>query len=171
VSSSNIPILEEYFLNPGYIYIPRRPTLISSVVGTCVVVCIWDRKREYGGMSHFLYPRTAERRQATPQYGNVAVQALVRLFVEEGSRKKHLRAQIFGGAHPADGSPVGKRIGRDNVAMARKILIRHEITIVSEDVGGSEGRKLIYNTFNNEAAVLRVDRLRSSDWYPYENNR
>jgi chemotaxis protein CheD len=51
--------------------------------------------------------------------------------------------------------------------MARKIFQQQGIMITSEDVGGGKGRKLIYNTGTNEAVVLKVDRLREEDWYPY----
>ena len=58
-------------------------------------------------------------------------------------------------------------IGPQNVQMARKIFQQPGILITSEDVGGGKGRKHIYKTGTNEAVVLKVDRLREEDWYPY----
>ena len=144
------------------------PTLISAVVGSCVAVCLWDRKREYGGMSLFLYPQTRDSGQATTRFGNVATRTLIRLFLEEGSLKKFLEAQVFGGAHPNDGTSEAMQIGRQNILIARQILMKSGIPITSEDVGGVRGRKLVYNTLTNEVVSLRVERLRESDWYPYK---
>jgi chemotaxis protein CheD len=53
--------------------------------------------------------------------------------------------------------------------MAKRILERQGISVTSEDVGGTKGRKLIYNTETNEAVVLKVERLREEDWYPYRS--
>lgn len=168
---TNPPSFQEYFLRPGYIYISRVPTLVSTVLGSCVAVVLWDKKQELGGMNHFLYPVTRDAREATPQFGNVGVKALLRFFLEEGSRKGDLEAQVFGGAHPEGGDHEVMEIGRCNVDVGRQVLLRNGIPIVSEDVGGTKGRKVVYNTKTNEVAVFRVDRLRDSDWYPYREGR
>jgi chemotaxis protein CheD len=147
------------------------PTLISTVLGSCVAVALWDKKREYGGMNHFLFPLTRNPGEATARYGNVAVTALVRLFLEEGSERKNLEGQIFGGAHPAESPGEVMEICRRNVDVSRRILMKNKIPIVSEDVGGTRGRKVVYNTLTNDVAVFRVERLRESDWYPYKGSR
>jgi len=54
---------------------------------------------------------------------------------------------------------------------ARKILIREMISIASEDVGGEKGRKIVFNTDMSEIAVIKVEKLRNKDWYPYEDHR
>ncbi len=165
------PTIQEYFLRPGYIYLTREPTLISTVLGSCVAVTLWDKKLELGGINHFLFPMVNEPREATARYGNVAMNALIRLFLEEGSRKDALEAQIFGGACLPDSSREAQQVGEDNVSIGREILGRNGIPIISEDIGGTRGRKLIFNSLTNEVVILRVDRLRESDWYPYRDNR
>jgi chemotaxis protein CheD len=91
---------------------------------------------------------------------------LIRLMRAEGAGRDGLEGQIFGGGtQGTDHSEAD--IGPQNVQVARKILMRQRIPITSEDVGGNKGRKLIYNTSTNEAVVLKVDRLREEDWYPY----
>ncbi|MEJ5300867.1 MAG: chemotaxis protein CheD [Thermodesulforhabdaceae bacterium] len=161
----------EYFLRKGYIYIPSVPTLISTVLGSGVSVCLWDRKRQRGGMNYFLYPETHNSLDARPIYGNVATIALVKFFREDGSEIKDIEAQIIGGAVPINASPESTCIARDNIDVARKILKNYGIPIVAEDVGGKKGRKVVFNTFTNEIAILHVDRIRSEDWYPYEGDR
>ena len=139
--------------------------MISTVVGSCVAVSLWDCQKELGAMSHFLYPSTDERSQASAQYGNVAIQYLIKLLLADGSKIKTLKAQVFGGAISSAGGC--ERIGPENVRMARQQLARRRIPVVSEDVGGSMGRKIVYNTLKNEAIVYKVNHLRKGDWYPY----
>lgn len=162
---------QEYFLRPGYIFITQRPTLISTVLGTSVAVALWDRRRKWGGMNHFLYPLVPTPRNATAKYGNVSVRALFNLLVREGSDRRDLDAQIFGGAHTVEASPEEIEVSRQNIAVGRETLRKIGIPIVSEDTGGTKGRKLVFNTATSEVAVFRADRLRESDWYPYQGKR
>ncbi len=158
-----------YFLEPGYIFIASEPTVISTVLGSCVAVCIFDRKRKIGGMNHFLYPEPDKGIDPTAQYGNAATIELIRMMTADGSKIKHMEAQILGGGFNPDISPLD--IGRKNIMAARKVLARQGVKIVSEDVGGTKGRKVVFHSIINEVAILKVDRLRISDWYPYEGHR
>ncbi len=155
----------EYYLKPGYIFLSKEPVVISTVLGSCVAVTLWDKKGTYGGMAHYLYPSVQQRKKSTAQYGNVAVLHLIKIFFDEGSDKKNMQAQIFGGAslHSVECS----RIAGENIRMARNTLKNFGVKIISEDVGGHVGRKLVYNTLTNEAIVYRANKLRKGDWYPY----
>ena len=166
---NHYPTPTNYFLNPGYIYISVEPSIISTVLGSCVAVCIYDKKRKRGGMNRFQFPFIGDRRNATAEYGNAATIALIRMFMEDGSKKKHLEAQILGGAYNPDISQ--QDIGRDNIKIARRILIKEGINVTSEDIGGGKGRKVVFNTNTNELAVFKVEQLRKIDWYPYEGTR
>ncbi len=166
-SKKLVPI--NYFLEPGFIFLASKPAVISGVLGSSVSVCIYDRKRKLGGMNNFQLPNVREKHLATAKFGNVATVALIRMMVEDGSKIKNLEAQIFGGAHNRKISP--KNIGLENLLVARKILNKERVLIASEDVGGEKGRKIVFNTHTNEIAVMKVEKLRVGDWYPYESNR
>jgi chemotaxis protein CheD len=166
---SNSLIHTNYFLEAGYLFLATKSTVISTVLGSSVSVCIYDRKQNVGGINHFQFPFTGERNQATARYGNIATIALIRMMVNNGSKIKHLEAQILGGAYNRKFSP--KNIGLKNIMVARKILAREKINIVSEDVGGEKGRKIVFNTDTSEIAVIKVEKLRNKDWYPYEDHR
>jgi chemotaxis protein CheD len=161
----NNVILSDYFLAPGYVYMSKDSSLISTVVGSCVAVALWDCKKELGAMANFLYPLVKDKSQAVVLYGNVAISCMISLFIGEGSQPEHLTAQVFGGAV----NPLGgcEEIGLENVRVAQKLLESKRIPIISEDVGGTMGRKIVYNTLYNEAIVYKVNKLRKSDWYPY----
>jgi chemotaxis protein CheD len=159
--------LIDYYLAPGHIYLTHEPARISTVLGSCVAVSLWDAQKEYGGMAHFLYPFVGDRKKATAQYGNVAIKYLVEMFLEGGAKDKDMSAQIFGGA--LSSSAECAKIARENVSTARKVLRSYRIKVISEDIAGNMGRKIVYNTQRNEAIVYKVNKLRSGDWYPYVN--
>jgi chemotaxis protein CheD len=159
----------KYFLKPGYVFVSVKPAVISAVVGSCVIVCLYDTKRKVGGMNNYQLPNINEQNKATARYGNVAIFALTDMMLKDGSQLKNLEAQIVGGAVNREFDT--NKIGVMNVNIAKKILKKKKIRVVSEDIGGEKGRKVVFNTSTNELAILKVDTLRDSDWYPYKEER
>lgn len=159
-------LTNNYFLQPGYILVPDQSISISAVIGSGISVCIYDREKRVGGMNHFIFPYIAAKGKTTALYGNIATITLLKIMLARESSIKDLEAQIYGGAyHPGKNN---KDIGRENIEIARKILLKNQISITSLDVGGEKGRKVVFNTNTNEVAILKVDRLRDMDWYPYQ---
>jgi chemotaxis protein CheD len=130
---------------------------IMTILGSCVSVCLWDRRGRAGGMSHYLLPRRGTDEEPSPRYGDVAIPALVRSLVALGAARHDLRAKIFGGAHvvPA-GQPDGRTLGAQNVDVAIELLEAEGVRILSADVGGERGRKLVFNTVDGTALVWRL---------------
>ncbi len=149
----------DYFLEPGHIYFSKRAAVVRTVVGSCVAVCIWDTLLKYGGMNHFLKPSTKDASKATPRYGNVATAALVKMMDEAGCDRRNLVAQILGGA-----CPKNSKEAFENIKVARGILNKKGITILSEDTGGSIGRKVAFDTDTGQVAILKVHKIRDTDW-------
>lgn len=161
--SNKSPVPANYFLEPGYIYVALTSALISTVLGSSVSVCLYDRKRKVGGMNHFQRPSTRDKHEAIPRYGNVAISTLLLMMIDDGSELKDMEAQIFGGAHNPRVST--EDIGQENIKVARKILTKKGVRLVSEDVGGEKGRKVVFNTHTNETAVLKVNGLQNDQRY------
>lgn len=144
-------------------YFSKRATLLRAVVGSCVAVCLWDKRNKCGGMNHFIKPAAQDKGEATPVYGNAGITALVKLMEDAGCEKANVVAHILGG-----GAPEGERsptLGERNVAAAREALSRRQITILAEDTGGPLGRKIVFDTGTGELAVLKTTNVRTGDWY------
>ncbi|MDR2934612.1 MAG: chemotaxis protein CheD [Candidatus Adiutrix sp.] len=155
-----------YHLEPGGLFTRGEPAMVSAVLGTCVAVCLHDRRLKIGGMNHFLYPKTKLFGPSNSQYANVSIPALINMLRRQGSRLEDLEAQIFGGGE-APGATIREKTGYRNVQMARRLLKKSGIRVVSEDVGGVKGRRLIFHTGTNEALVMKTHRIRRGDFYPY----
>lgn len=153
----------EYFLKPGFIMANADDTIVRTVLGNCVAVSIYDRANRFGGMNHFLFPAVSGATRPSAQYGDVAVPTLFKLLLELGAEREAVEAQIFGGAtrhDHADGS-----LGSRNVEAARNALRRLSVPVVSEDVGGERGRKVIFHTGTSETIVYKVEKIRDGDWF------
>lgn len=153
-----------YFLDKGYVYFSKAPVKIHAVLGSAVAVCLWDRKRCFGGMNHFTHPTAEDSQKATPRFGNAAMVALFRVMERAGSANRDIVAQVFGGGTPDSAEIDDEPIGEQNVAVARTMLKQKGIKVVSEDVGGSLGRKIVFDVSSGSVAVLKVENIRRSDW-------
>jgi len=140
--------LHRLFLSPGELFCATEPTLVSTVLGSCVAVTLWDADRGIGGLNHFVLPRGG----GTARYGDAAVQALIERMVELGAHLRSLEAKVFGGASVL---AVGDQdsVGAANIAFALGELSRRGIPVVARRTGGERGRMLIFNTQTGEAFV------------------
>jgi Chemotaxis protein; stimulates methylation of MCP proteins len=150
-----------YFLQPGFIFASQEPYLIHTVLGSCIAVCLWDSVHKFGGMCHYIYS-TIQNQERNGKYGDVAIPHLFKLMFELGSQKSFLKAHIIGGGeNPNFRSPVGN----DNAALADKLVKQYAIDILTQDVNGQFGRKVIFNSGSGEILVYKINDVRREDWY------
>jgi chemotaxis protein CheD len=152
-----------YHLTPGQLFTRGEQAMVSAVLGTCVAVCLHDRRLKIGGMNHYRFPKSGFFGSSSNEYGDVAIPALIDKLRRMGSRVQDLEAQIIGGG---DTGFQGKT-GEKNVKIARKLLKKNGVNVVSEDVGGLKGRRLIFHTGTNETLIMKTHRIRRGDFYPY----
>lgn len=158
-------VQKQALLEPARLLVNKEPMIINAILGTSVAVCIWDRVKRYGGMCHYVFPRTDDKKSSTVKYGNVAIYVLVKTMKEFGSEFADVEAQIFGGAEPPEEAKHEDFVSSMNIKAAHSALEKYGIRVTSEDTGGFKGRKLAFDTKSNEAIVLKVERLRNEDWY------
>lgn len=137
--------IESHFLYPSALYASTEPTLVSTILGSCVAVCLWDKRLQIGGINHYMLPLWNGQGLATPKYGNIAIDRLIDRLQELGSRRTDLIAKVFGGGEVID-SGTQFRIGPRNVEIAFSRLKELSIPVVAKSVGGKRGRKLEYET-------------------------
>lgn len=131
------------FIHVGEITIGARPTEISTILGSCVAVCLYDKVQGIGGMNHYLVPLWNDRGLQTPKYGNIAIPRLIESMQNIGCEIENMEAKIFGGANVIDTSLNEMMIGRKNILIATEILRDYHIKIVAQDIGGDRGRRIM----------------------------
>ena len=146
------------YLHAGELFVSIEPCEISTIVGSCVAVCILDRTLRIGGANHYLLPTVMDGANATPRFGNVAILELIARLVALGASRKDLVAKVFGGASllPTAAGTPSQSLGWKNVRVARRVLAEQAIPVVAEDVGGGSGRKLVFRTDEGHVFVKRV---------------
>jgi chemotaxis protein CheD len=146
--------LQAAYLHAGHILVSRDPCRVTTVLGSCVAVGIWDPSTGVGGLNHFLLPERSAKGEASPRFGNIAVRALIEGVVAAGGHRQSLQAKLFGGACVLRAFRNGGwHLGSQNVDIARRMLRDDRIPLVVEDVEGTRGRKLIFQTHDGAAWV------------------
>lgn len=137
---------ERRFLHPGHVLVSSIPLSVTTILGSCVAVCLWDEQRGVGGMNHFMLPMVAGFSASSARFGNVAMEELVIRLVEAGARLPYLRARVFGGACMFKQMQAPTHLGAKNAEVALDFLSLRGIQVVQADTGGNRGRKLIFDT-------------------------
>jgi len=146
-----------HYLIPGKVFAAAQPFLISTIVGSGVVLCLWDSARRIGGANHFMLPEGAEDTAGETRYGNVANPALLQRLLDLGANLKTLEAKIFGGSLPIATFGNGEgHLGDHNVQVVTHFLALKKIRLTLSEVGGTRGRKVIFQTDDGRAWVEQL---------------
>lgn len=135
-----------HYLHPGQLHVSTTPHLVTTILGTCVAVGLWDAQVGVGGLNHYLLP-TDPSGLASPRVGDAAIATLYERVVRLGGAPERLRAKVFGGTQSAFGFDRGGRdLGAQNATRAFEWLAARGVPVVASDVGGPRARKLLFQT-------------------------
>lgn len=151
---SPAPLLR-VFLNPGAVHCAAAPTVISTLLGSCVAVCLWDQLRRVGGMNHFLLPQSAQQTSST-RFGNIAIERLLGGMLRLGCRPETMRAKVFGGAAVLAFGANGDTVGSQNVRIALQLLQAQGIPVIARRTGGRFGLMIRLHTDTGDVLVRRL---------------
>lgn len=156
------PMEVPLFLNMGELVFAPTPCTVKTILGSCVAVCLFEPRRRWGGVCHFLLAQDPLLPQgavsSSVRFGNVAIPFLIRKFLHRGVKPGELRAVVAGGAVLFDANEIFF-VGEDNTALALGLLDRWRIPIVHQDTGGERGRRLTFQTADGR---YRIEPLKSN---------
>jgi len=145
--------MDKFFLRPGELYISEAPCEITTILGSCVAVCIYDRKLKIGGMNHVVLPnKDSSSRNSTLdtlQFADTSTIELLKGMKELGCHPKDLVVKVLGGASSFTEGAHGKNIvnvGQKNIQVVHSILRRFQLNVESDACGGKNGKKVLFNT-------------------------
>lgn len=140
--------MDKKYIHSGQLYVAPRPTLIHTVLGSCVAVCLHDATIQLSGMNHYLLPLWNNEGLQSPKYGNIAIQKLLEAMEAVGASRHNIIAKVFGGASPNNLGSHNEQmmVGKRNIEIAQDILTQYRIKIVASDVGGVRGRKIVMDS-------------------------
>ena len=143
------------YLHPGHLHVGTQsyPAAINCMLGSCVEVCLWDRKLKIGGAVHYMLP--GDQGNPGPNTGFQGIRDLVFAILNAGANQSNMVAKVFGGSCMLP-ELRHSHIGDRNVRAAYSCLKDLRIAIINEDVGGERGRKVTFFTDTGEIGLRLV---------------
>jgi chemotaxis receptor (MCP) glutamine deamidase CheD len=148
-----------HFLYPGQVFVTRDPITISTILGSCAAVCLWDRHKRAGGMNHYLLPDGVGEGPNRLRYGNVANPELLKQVLALGCEVRNLQAKIFGGSS-AFAVDLSQSVGSRNVELAESFLRSAGIPVVEREVSGKHGRRLNFRVVDGVTTIRSFEQLK-----------
>lgn len=149
--------MEKAFLLPGEMGFYQNQHQVSTVLGSCVALVLYDKVKSQAGMNHYLLPEAAGTIQGG-KVGSYALRALLRDAMVAGSLPSHLEAKLFGGANVITSYNPDAGIGQRNIELAQAFLQKMKIPLVASDLGGENSRRLVLDTQTGVVHVHKQER-------------
>ena len=147
-------------IKPGEWAVEReRP--ISTLLGSCVAVCLYDPALHIAGMNHFMLPQMKSGSNHAKEdillAGDACMEALLNTMLAQGAAKHRIRAKAFGGGAVIDSTVPGvMTIGKRNADFAHQWLERERIPLIASDFLGPWSRKVLLVPATGDAFCKRV---------------
>lgn len=143
----------------------RADVVLSTLLGSCVAMCLFDPVAHLGGLNHFLLPGsdTGDESDRSLRYGAYAMELLVNSLLTQGAAKSRLRAKLFGGARMLAGLTD---LGGRNADFAEQYLQRENIALVGGSLRGDRGRRVEFWPFTGRTRQLLLGGALAAERYP-----
>src|SRR5213594_2032606 len=140
----------------GEVLASREPTILKTLLGSCVAVCLWDPESRVGGMNHFLLPHSLSGGGEPARFGVHAMDLLICEMLKAGADRRRLRAKIFGGAHVLSLPEDEDSVPSQNITFAIDFVRNDGFKLTGEDLGGYQPRRVHFQTDTGRAFVQRI---------------
>ena len=76
------------YLHAGHLHVSAEPVQITTIVGPCVAICVWDPVAGIGGMNHYMLSDDIGVWVETPRHANFAIRTLLEQLQSLGAHRK-----------------------------------------------------------------------------------
>lgn len=156
--------LTKQFVAGGKVVISNEPTILWTVLGSCVSVILHSKSHAFTAFSHAQLPEKSLSkascsasctspcyREASAdnslKYVSCSIRYMADQLKKQGITRGNLDVYLFGGA---DMMGMSMKIGQKNVTMAQKLLATYRLIVGEEDVGGNLSRKIFFNSHSGK---------------------
>lgn len=150
---------------PGEYYATTEDTVIVTVLGSCIAVCLRDYTKRIGGMNHFMLPSVNATSVSTisesARYGVYAMELLVNQMLKLGADKRRLEAKVFGGGNVLKGF-TGNTVGECNAEFIMDYLQAENISVLAYDLLDVFPRKVYFLPDSGKVNVRKIKSLHNS---------
>ncbi|MCY4333604.1 MAG: chemotaxis protein CheD [Litoreibacter sp.] len=130
-----------------------KDVVLSTILGSCVAVCMYDPIQNVGGLNHYLLPHDGTSGPQERKYGAMAMELLINGLLRRGAERANLKAKVFGGA---DVTSKFSGIGARNVDFAFSFLEREGFEVVTHLTRGTNALRVHFHGFSGTARAMKI---------------
>ncbi len=149
------------YLDGGKVLFTNVPTLVWTVLGSCVAIVMHHIPTHLSAICHAQMPDRNDQAVKCSEHcpkpcinnrpGNddfrfvsCSFRYMVREYEKKGIKLQDIKVHLYGGSEMFNFSKIG--VGSKNLEIAKTMLRKHAMRISNEDTGGSTGRTIYFNT-------------------------
>lgn len=154
--------LPEIYLSPGEMVLAREPTVLATILGSCIGITFWCARLGVGALCHSILPKCPQSASGNVslsvgyRYVDFCIRSLGRQFDMLGATRAEVQVKVFGGAdvNLSSGANTRPTVGRLNSEAAAQVLADEGYKVVAFSIGSTLGRKIRFNTGNGEVQLV-----------------
>ena len=129
--------------------------LVTYALGSCIGICLHDPALRLGALVHIMLPLNMEAGRKNPmKYADTGIKETLKQMEAKGASRSRITAKIAGGAMMfKDCTGSMSNIGQRNIDSVKINLKKAGIRLLSEDVGGSVARTLLFDVSSGLACI------------------
>ena len=164
LSTASLPTV---YLKPGEMHLTREPAIVTTILGSCVSVTMYDAHTKIAAICHAVMPSSADAKKKAEgnknifQYVDTSIEWMLDQFLHNGIKQRDIQVKLFGGAEMFIEHSKGREsiaVGKRNIEVALRTLEMNRLKIKSWNIGGNRGRKLIFNTLTGDVFAKFVSK-------------
>ncbi len=151
--------LEKIYLKPGELLLTEEAIVVTTVLGSCISVTMFHPRSGIAAICHAMLPRGGG--STSFKYVDTSVHHMAAYFSRRKISPDEIQAKLFGGADMFNSGRPSVRnltVGWQNIATATQCLQTLGLSPSSTDVGGKQGRKLIFTTDTGTVFLKKLKR-------------
>jgi len=163
------------YLKPGELCVSESEIVVTTVLGSCVSVTLYQKPSKWAAICHAMQPRCPQAPQCPDlcppkckgryRYATCSVEDMRKRMQSNGLRPKDVEVKLFGGAAliGTQSSTSSDTVGQQNVKAAMEAINNCGLMLKVMDVGGNFGRKIIFDTSTGDVLMKRLHRISVAD--------
>lgn len=153
---------ENQFLKPGELIIAKKPTVVTTILGSCVTITFFNPRLQIGAICHAMQPTAPSNVEESDRfkYVDCSINHMLEKMHDFGLKTQEIDVKVFGGANmfSQQKTPNVLDIGKQNITSAIKTLENYKMRVVASNVLGKTGRKLLFHTHSGEVYLKRFNK-------------
>ena len=147
----------------GGVFASREPSVVKTLLGSCIAACLWDPVAKVGGMNHFLLPDGGASEIGSSRFGVHAMELLINEIMKCGGDRRRLEAKVFGAGHVLRVAGFDSAVPRRNATFIRDFLKKEHIKITAERLLGDSPLEVKFSTSDGRAWVRALEANATKD--------